>query len=270
MKRLELSREEALVLPDNFRIACERRLFAAEFDSSSPEKPFLPGDLFDPKGPWVAFAPPKVLIAADLHVGQAGYRSAFVPLLSAAGDRQATLQLIEQYSDRKANRRMPVRLPPGTVRALVRRMVLPTRNGELVVTPLIESLQLTVIDKAQERHFKFVLDRVALLAGGNGLRAVGRNETLDAWGFGNMGGHEEDQYDTDGDKLALGRRAVSASRVSGVYNCIMCHQERRRLFANFSREGSPVEERSFADQAQAIIAEKQKSESWKMYRAQVH
>jgi hypothetical protein len=270
MKRLELSREEALGLPDNFRIACEQRLFAAQFDGSSPEQPFLPDDLFDPKGPWVAFAPPKVAIAADMHLRQAEYRSAFVPLLSAAGDRQATLQLIEQYSDRKANRRMPVQLPAGTIRALVRRMILPTRDGELVVTPLSESLQLAIIEKDKERNFKFVLDRAALLSGGQGLRAVERQETLDAWGFGNVRTHEEIKYDTDGDILALGRAAVSANRVQKVYDCMICHQGRRRLFANSNRQESPVEERPFADQARSIIAEKQKSESWKTYQALVH
>ena len=70
--------------------------------------------------------------------------------------------------------------------------MLQTTSGEIVVTPLVESLQLAVVDQSQDRRFKFVIDRAALLAGGRGLRAVTRDESLDAWGFGNAGLNDHD------------------------------------------------------------------------------
>src|SRR4029077_1624915 len=105
-----------------------------------------------------------------------------------SADRKTTLDALRQYS------RVP--LPQGTMMALVRRTALPSTSGDVIATPLVESLQLIVVDQPQDRRFKFVMDRAALLAGGRGLRAVARDETLDAWGFGNRYPHEP-RKDTD-------------------------------------------------------------------------
>src|SRR5579872_3140651 len=196
MRRLELSKTEAQELPDNLRVECERNTLPATFDAKSPDSPFLPPDLFSEDGTWVPFAPRKEKIAARHHLSQAGFRSVFVPFVRVSADRQATIEALRRYSDRRNS----VSLPGGTTMALVRRTVLPTASGEIVVTPLVESLQLVVVDQPQDRRFKFIMDRAALFAGGRGLRVVTKDETQDAWGFGNLWGHEI-KFDTDGDAL---------------------------------------------------------------------
>jgi hypothetical protein len=207
MRRLELSDEEAQQLPDNLRLECDRQSFPATFDPNSPELPFLPPDLFDKEGTWVPFAARRKAIAADQHLQQAAFWSIFVPFVRVSADRKATLEALRQYSDPRNS----VPFPKGTTMALVRRTALPSTSGELIATPLVESLQLIVVDQPQDHRFKFVMDRAALLAGGRGLRAVAKNETLDAWGFGNLTPHEP-RKDTDGDFLVLGQFAGPASR----------------------------------------------------------
>src|SRR5262249_28678470 len=152
--------------------------------------------------------------------------------------------------------------PKGSMMALVRRSALPCKSGELIPTPLVESLQLIVVDQPHDHRFKFVMDRAALLAGGRGLRAVTKDETLDAWGFGNLFPHEP-RKDTDGDFLVLGEFAGPASRGFKALNtCAACHGNKGRLFANSGLHQSRVEERPFAEQVRAILLQKSQSESW--------
>ncbi len=263
MRRLELSIAEVQQLPDALRMESDRQTLPTMFNPQSPDSPFLPPDLFDADGSWLPFAARRQKIAAVQHLSQAGFRSVFVPFVRASPDRQATLEAMRRYSDK--NNSVP--FPNGTMTALVRRTMLPTTSGEIVVTPLVESLQLAVADQSQDRRFKFVIDRAALLAGGRGLRAVTRDEALDAWGFGNPRGHDI-KYDADGDELMLGMFAGSASRgYSALARCGMCHHAKEgRLFANSAQSSSSVEERSFDEQVSAILARKSESESWRAYQ----
>lgn len=260
MRRLELSEEEAKHLPDNLRVECDHKTYPATFDPESPESPFLPPDLFDKEGTWVPFAPRRNAIAANSHLQQAAFRSIFVPFVRVSADRNATLQALRQYPR--------VSFPKGTMMALVRRTALPSTSGELVATPLVESLQLFVVGQPQFPRFKFVMDRAGLLAGGRGLRAVTKDETLDAWGFGNSFPHDTPRKDTDGDFLVLGRFAGPASRGSKTLEtCFSCHGGGQgRLFANSGNGGSDVEERSFDDQVRGIFSQKSKSENWDIYK----
>src|SRR5687767_14199221 len=53
--RLALTREQIAALPDNYALAVKAGAFAAAHDPAHPQRPFLPADLFDEKGPWVRF-----------------------------------------------------------------------------------------------------------------------------------------------------------------------------------------------------------------------
>lgn len=261
MRRLELSAEEVNHLPDNFRVECDRETFPATFDPHSPESPFLPRDLFDKGGTWVPFAPRRSAIAASQHLQQSDYRSIFVPFVRVSADRNATLAALRQYSDRNS-----VPFPRGTMLALVRRTALPSRSGEVMATPLVESLQLLVLDEPHDARVKFVMNRAALLAGGRGLRAVTKDETLDAWGFGNRFPHKP-RKDTDGDLLVLGEFAGPATRgFNALQICGSCHTKRGRLFANSGLDQARVEERPFDEQVRAILSQKSERESWDIYK----
>lgn len=262
MRRLELSKMEVQHLPDNLGVEGDRETFPATFDPGSPDSAFLPRDLFDEKGPWVPFAPRKQPIGARGHLSQAGFRSVFVPFVRVSGDRQATREALRLYS---LVGRKHIPLPKGTMTALVRRMALPTRSGEILVTPIVESLQLAVVDEPQDRRFKFVMDRAGQLARGRGLRAVGKDESLDAWGFGSLRGHHV-KYDTDGDELAFGAIANPASKGYPAMSCMICHSKRGELFANSVSSFAAADELPFDDQVRAILSQKSESESWKAYQ----
>jgi hypothetical protein len=262
VRRLELSPGEAQQLPDTLRVECDRQTFPATFDPRSADSPFLPPDLVDADGPWVPFAARRQKVAAEQHLSHARFRSVFVPFVRVSADRQTTLDALRRYSDRRNS----IPFPNGTMTALVRRTMLPTTSGEIVVTPLVESLQLVVVGQPQDRRFKFIMDRAALLAGGRGLRAVAKDETLDAWAFGNAFVHDI-RFDADGDQLVLGRFAGPASRGHSALNCATCHHRKGGLFANSSQSSSPAEERSFGEQVRAILSRKAESESWKAYQS---
>jgi hypothetical protein len=51
--RLALTEDQIQKLPDNYEDAVRADVFPTGYDSADPQRPFLPADLFDPKGPWV-------------------------------------------------------------------------------------------------------------------------------------------------------------------------------------------------------------------------
>jgi hypothetical protein len=268
MARLKLSAEEVKQLPDNYQTALEKGLFPTRFDAASPKSHFLPPDLFKAEGAWVPFATDNDQVGAVQHITHSNYRTVFVPMMRAADDRQVTLDFLSRYTKSRGK----IAVPDGTVLALVRRTVLPATSGELMVTPLMESLQLIVVNQAGDHRFKFVLDRAAMLNGGNGLRPVTEKEPVDAYAFESGGLHPHyPNYDADGERLVFGRYAGPASRgMPSLNNCIACHGKSvgRQLFANThaSSVGRAIPT-TFDEQANLILSQKQDSFSWGMYQA---
>jgi hypothetical protein len=188
-------------------------------------------------------------------------------MMRVADDRKDTLDFLLRYTKSRGK----VVVPKGTILALVRRTVLPTTSGELMVTPLMESLQLIVVDEPRDHHFKFVLDRAAMLRDGNGLRAVTEEEPVDAYAFESGGLHPHfPKYDADGERLVFGRYAGPASRgAPSLQHCFACHGQTvgRQLFAN-TQESSDgrAEPTTFDDQVGLMLSQKQESFSWGMYQ----
>jgi len=54
LRRLALTPEEIRVLPENYGQAVASGQFAKKYDPAHRDRPFLPPDLLDPLGPWVA------------------------------------------------------------------------------------------------------------------------------------------------------------------------------------------------------------------------
>jgi hypothetical protein len=268
MVRLELAEEEALQLPNNYQAACDKRTFPPQFDVASPKSPFLPPGLFDNEGGWVPFAFDEDQVGALGHITHAAYRTVFVPMMRVADDRKLTLDLLSQYT--KSRGKMAV--PDGTVLALVRMTVLPVRTGELMVTPLMESLQLIFVDQAGDHRFKFVLDRAALLNDDIGLRAVDENEPVDAYAFESGGLHpHHPKFDVNGERLVFGRYAGPAGRgVPLLSHCIACHGRSvgRQLFANTHASSlGRARPTTFDEQVNLVLSKKQDSFSWGMFQA---
>jgi hypothetical protein len=268
MRRLELTADEIKNLPDNLRAACKQRLAPPTFDTATPEAAFLPADLLDENGPWVPFAFSTQSVGALNHVEHSRYRTVFVPLIRVSDDRAATLK----YLELSANPRTKVAPPKGTQLALLRRTVLPTATGGLMLTPIAESLQLIVVDPPQDRRFKFILDRAALLRGGNGLRLMTKDDRIDAYAFESGGLYPiRAQHDTDGELLPFGTwSGITAHNVGSLGHCAACHGPTvgSDLFANRGRDRDRAVAVTFEDQARLILEHKRNSFAWGMYQAE--
>lgn len=189
--------------------------FAADFDPTRPDTPFLPVDLFDANGPWVQVGKQGGLVALSHVVGLSG-RSTFQVFIRCPGGRQATLEYLQTLNlyrtpwafepaeiatnepSKEPVRWNPLRLndgtpqfPAGTMVALVRRMVVIDEKLEPVPTSITQAVQLRVYKKvgdvqgvhtlaalvARQSVYDFVMQRRDLLAGrAGGLHAATRDE----------------------------------------------------------------------------------------------
>ena len=156
---LALSPDELARLPDTYARALQDHEFPPGYDPASPNGAFLPPDLFDSAGPWVCLGAPDKELAAPLHDLSFPARSVFFVFARLPGGRDATLAYFKQLAEMKIplfvrmeeagwpqpmsvwNPKVP-QFPVGTEFALVRRMTLPDRDGQLRLTPITESVQI--------------------------------------------------------------------------------------------------------------------------------
>lgn len=159
LERLAPSLEQIRSLPNNYAQAVASGVFAPEYDPAYPRKAFLPPDLFDPRGPWVCITPSPESIGhggvAKFHVANVSGRSVFLVFMRLP--HQATFGYFEILwnfpqpwvagpspdGPLEVNPDLPS-FPSGTQVALVRQMMLFDSRGNLVVSPIIESIQIRV------------------------------------------------------------------------------------------------------------------------------
>jgi hypothetical protein len=173
LRRLALRQEQIKALPDNYAQAVNSGAFPAKYNPALPQQPFLPPDLFDPRGPWVCITPnPETLPeggVAKVHVSSVSGRSVFLVFMRLPEGRKATLDYFQTLwnfpqawvassVDRgplETNPDLPS-FPAGTQVALVRQLMLFDNQGNLIVSPITESLQVRVyreITAARARWF---------------------------------------------------------------------------------------------------------------------
>lgn len=251
LRRLALSSDEIKSLPDNYKQAVTSAAFAMEYDPGNHEQPFLPPDLFDPHGPWVAISPsPEFdgLGIAKTHIFNISGRSSFFVFVRLPGGHKATMEYFhtlwifpepwvqsEHPGEDQAipNPDLPS-FPAGTEMALVRRMNLFDNQGNLVATPITESVQIRVYGKitsTPERYFsgnwadvirnsgqdvyEIRLSRSLLFPGKNGgLRAVGRDEK-ELSTFQQKGNDEIEEMDENSE--------LRSKQLPVVQTCLWCH-----------------------------------------------
>ena len=212
LRRLALTTSQIKSLPDNYAQAVASGAFAAKYDPARPQQAFLPPDLFDASGPWVCVTPSPESFGnggvAKNHLASVSGRSAFLVFVRLPEGHQATLDYFQtlwsfpqpwvrgQVTSTQPNPDLPT-FPTGTEVALVRQMLLFDNLGKLVISPVIESLQMRVYHEitttprnfnsatpsATLRHsgqdfFEFTLSRFLLFSGRHGgLRATGPDDT---------------------------------------------------------------------------------------------
>ena len=225
VSRLGMSKEEIQRIPDNYEAAIKSKKYPAEFDRASPEIGFLPPQLFDKTGPWVAINMPRVI--APAHTKFVSGRSGFAVFMRLPGDRETTVKyvqtlgrfpnplILDEHAGPMPNKDLP-QFPEGTQVALVRVMLVVDRAGQVQQTPLVESVQLRVyrsVDKGtpeneRQSFFEYQLSPTALVAGdAGGLRLVAPDEPV----FSLFRDRMDDEIDT--------RRQLFRD------SCIACHAQ---------------------------------------------
>jgi hypothetical protein len=171
LPRLSLTAEEIKKLPDNYAQAVSARTPPARPDLERPEAAFLPGDLWDPGGPWVLLGDEAGMPLALTHAHFFGGRSTFYVFLRLGDRREQTLKYLDGLR-KQAPDDKPAPFPSGARVALVRQLQLIDDQGKRVTTHVTESLQM----RTAEGVFEIKLSRRALLAGEPGLKAVGPDD----------------------------------------------------------------------------------------------
>jgi hypothetical protein len=250
LRRVAPSDEEIKSLPDNYAHAVGSGAFAAAYDPEHRERPFLPPDLFLPRGPWVCLTPSPESDngVAPMHLFSVSGRSGFFVFIRLPEGRVATYDYLQKLWDfptpyvrgsgpgedqAPLNPDLPS-FPAGTQVALVRRMMLFDRQGSLTATSIVESVQVRVyhlIGNAEERNFgggnlsdilrnsgqdfyEFKLSRPMLFAGKNGgLRAIGP-EASDFSTFQTKGG---DEFESSDSRQPIDKPFPELQR------CVWCH-----------------------------------------------
>lgn len=160
IKQVALTKEEILSLPDNYALAVESDVFPANVQADHPETAFLPSDLFQPNSAWVPMGREGGPVAMT-HTESFPFfgRSIFLVFVRSPNGRAATLDFIESLNTEPN----PVTAIGSDV-ALARRMLLIDDQGDLVFSPLIETIQIRHFSPAQIFH-EFELNRAHLFDG---------------------------------------------------------------------------------------------------------
>jgi len=271
MKRLELTEDEVRVLPNAFALVGDKKLYSKSFDPSSPSKPFFPVELLDKDGPWLTYSREQEPSAGGtLHMDFVNYRSLFTLHLLAPDGRDGGVKFLREWTKSEGK----LLVPPRTTLALLRRALVPTRSGKLLVSPFVESLQLIVATPPQDQRFKFTLDRNEFLAGRLGLKLLGKDDPVDTSSFEslflpNQMELEPSKTEPPSESLIARRFKTLREIPSSLESCVKCHRAttENQLFGAFgpgARKGAFLQ--SDPDQAAAtVVKNKEASAEWKSY-----
>jgi hypothetical protein len=165
IRRVALSKAEISSLPNNYALEVEARIFPANALADHPETEFLPADIFHSDTAWIPMGREGGPIAMT-HTEAFPFfgRSVFLVYVRSPDGRTATLDFIHALnSDPSQALTMNLDL------ALVRRMLLIDDQGDLVLSPLVETIQIRHFNPEQHFH-EFELSRARLFDGiGGGL-----------------------------------------------------------------------------------------------------
>lgn len=267
MKRLELTDDEVRGLPNALQLVGEKKLYPNAFDSSSPSAPFFPVEILDQDGPWVAFSQEMEPSAGGTaHMSFVKYRSIFTLHLRTPDGRDSGEKFLRDWT--KSEGKMLV--PEGTTLASLRRALVPTRSGKLMVSPFVETLQMIVVAPPQDQRSEFTLDRAEFLAGQLGLKPIGKDEPVDTSSFEsvtlpNRMALAPSKTEPPSESLIALRYKTLREIPSALESCVQCHSFRNQLFGS----SGPVKAaylQSDPDEAAArIVKKKEASEEWKSY-----
>ena len=240
IRHVALTADEIHKLPDNYAAAAGAPGAITAFDEAEPGRAFLPKDLLADDGAWLALEPRRDRpLAAPVHFAIFSDRSSFDLHFRHPGGREAGEKYLDELAamphpflsekpnepisqtrseSKKGGWLNPAtpQFPPGTMWALVRRAILVDAQGNLLVSPLIESVELRVYraladfnpeqTEAAQTFFEWELSR-RLLFGKGGFHLVDGRDLLLSPFFG------------DPDKL----ESFTKQRAGEPLICFACH-----------------------------------------------
>lgn len=295
IRKLAMTREEILSLPSPLQATVAASVYSTAVDENDAMKPFLPEDLLDSEESWVCINRPDYAVPATLHAEAVSFRSAFLIFLRLPGARQETINYfaklnafgkpwlpgkqkpavnIPEHADLRglelhANPQTP-NFPAGTQVALVKQALLIDDSNELVLSPLIQSIQLRAylnvsIDSRlnnpvigpSQAVAEFVLQPRQMMAGGTPMRAVASREVRHTNTF-----EHSDPFDNP--------RANNESFRPRLRTCMGCHpgagidsiNSRKQLFQVSSLRPPRLTAGTPTEIGAATAREKRKSYSW--------
>lgn len=180
IRRLAVDQAAVDRISANYAQAIAAKTWPDHFSSDDPGQTFLPADLLDPTGSWICIRGAAEGPAAPIHSNYYRGRSAFAVYLRLPDGVVATREYIDALNTAAAGATSPAELPQfpvGTSLALVRQMFALDAAGEVMLTPLVQTVQMRVYREvgakiknhaASQAMFKFKLDRRSLFAGRSG------------------------------------------------------------------------------------------------------
>ena len=265
IRRVALTRTEILSLPDTRAATIESGGFPLEHDPAARFKPYLPGDLYENESSWVCLG--KVGNPETDHAMIDRYRSTFLQFVRLPGGREATLKYIDKLNEREV-------FPVGTEFALIDQAFLISDTGEIVLSPMINSIQLRAYRDVTKTHLQahpraivcvteFVMQPEEIKQGNFAMTALGpkdfRFQTIAA-GSGGAVDPLEDRSAKDARKLT-----------PALHNCVFCHERSRAgvrslgdfMFGDRYADKLTFEEGNPAKIAESVAAAKSKDKTWK-------
>ena len=270
IRRLALTKEQILAIPNPIAATAKSGGFAKAHDPTDRFKPFLPTDLYAKDSSLICLGEDKEPIPAGEHTSKLSSRSVFPQFIRLPGGRAETLEYIDRIKKR------PHQFPVGTQFALLEQPFLISKEGELVLSPMVASVQLRAYLNVSRRFSasedtpqvtqcvaEFAMQPRELMKGNALMRATGPNDfRYDAGAPDSVGFNPRDPF-------ATGENAGRMPKTSRLNQCMSCHGgsggrgvRTRSFVATNSFTESSAEEIS-----KATSVQKRGYEDWKTLRA---
>jgi hypothetical protein len=255
IRRLALTKEQILALPDTMAATVKSGVFPRAHDPTDRFKPFLPADLVSRESSWICLGEDRTAIPAGTHTSKHYSRSMFLQFMRLPGGRAETLSHMERLKEQ------PEQFPVGTQFALMERPFLISKEGELVLSPLTVSVQLRAYLNVTERFTasvptqcvtEFVMQPRELMKDNAAMRAMAPGDFRYEAGAPMAAGF------SPRDPFATGPYAGRMPRTTRLNLCMSCHGGAggRGVMTRGFCETSPEEV------SKATSAQKRDDEKW--------
>lgn len=258
IRRVALPENEILSLPDNYALEIASGTFPTHVPADQPDSAFLPPDIFQPDSAWVPIGREGGPIAMT-HTESFPFfgRSVFLVYIRQPNGRNASLDFIDGLNAISA----PILSIRSDV-ALVRRMLLIDNQGKLIISPLVETLQIRHFNPEQHFH-EFELSRMDLLGGLAFSLALKRNTFMLFMSHGDVFVNPDiPELEVTIPQICTGCHFEDPPfPKSGNIKSIISYS--RQPFALPDNQKPTLFPTTLADEARTVITWKQNHETWK-------